>query len=167
MHNIIISACDKKWGIGKDGKIPWHFKEDFKWFKKATDQTMCVMGRRTFEDMLTYVKGDVSKLLKNRDFCVISSQNIKGINTFRSVNDAVDCLGDYVDYSFIGGGMIYRDAFLTGIVDTVFITAIPNNYDCDVFFPHELLPPSPDVITDLEEGSDLKLYEYHLIRELV
>ena len=31
-----IAAMSLNRVIGKDGKIPWHIPEDFKWFKKTT-----------------------------------------------------------------------------------------------------------------------------------
>ncbi len=48
----IIVALDERGGFGKDGKIPWHFPEDFKHFQEVTKGHVCVMGRKTYEDML-------------------------------------------------------------------------------------------------------------------
>ena len=31
---ILICACDEKGGIAKEGKIPWDFPEDRKFFKR-------------------------------------------------------------------------------------------------------------------------------------
>jgi dihydrofolate reductase len=57
MNNVnIIVAVDDAGGFGKDGKIPWHFPEDFKRFKEITKDSVCVMGRNTYEDMLEMVK---------------------------------------------------------------------------------------------------------------
>ena len=51
----IIVAVDKFGGFGKDGKIPWNFKEDMKHFKDVTSSNICIMGRKTYEDMLDMV----------------------------------------------------------------------------------------------------------------
>ena len=48
----IIVAVDEHGGFGKDGKIPWYFKEDLKRFKEITSGHICIMGRRTYDDML-------------------------------------------------------------------------------------------------------------------
>ena len=32
----LIVAVDKNFGIGKDNKMPWHYKEDLLYFKKIT-----------------------------------------------------------------------------------------------------------------------------------
>ena len=39
-------------GFGKDGKIPWSIPEDLDHFKEITTGHICVMGRRTYTDML-------------------------------------------------------------------------------------------------------------------
>ena len=37
--------------IGRGNAIPWHFPEDFKWFRKMTTGNVVVMGRKTFESL--------------------------------------------------------------------------------------------------------------------
>jgi dihydrofolate reductase len=37
--------------IGREGRIPWHLPEDFKWFKRATLGGFVIMGRKTFESL--------------------------------------------------------------------------------------------------------------------
>ena len=36
MEIFLIAAVDKNLAIGKNGKIPWHIKEDLRHFKKNT-----------------------------------------------------------------------------------------------------------------------------------
>ena len=50
--------------IGREGKIPWHLPEDFRWFKKITTGHILVMGRKTFES--------IGKPLPNRATLVLS-----------------------------------------------------------------------------------------------
>ena len=47
MFSIIV-AFDKNFCIGKDGKMPWHIKEDLQWFKEKTHNHTVVMGKKTF-----------------------------------------------------------------------------------------------------------------------
>src|SRR5262245_24615402 len=37
--------------IGCDNKLPWHLPEDLKRFKKLTQGTAMIMGRRTFDSL--------------------------------------------------------------------------------------------------------------------
>jgi len=52
MELNIIVAVDEAGGFGKAGKIPWNIPEDMKHFKETTRHGVCVMGRRTYSDML-------------------------------------------------------------------------------------------------------------------
>lgn len=48
-----IVAHDQKGLIGStEGGIPWRFKGDFQWFKQTTMGSVCIMGRRTYDDMI-------------------------------------------------------------------------------------------------------------------
>ena len=46
-----IAAMSLNRVIGAGNKIPWHYSEDFKWFKKMTLGGTVVMGRKTFESL--------------------------------------------------------------------------------------------------------------------
>ena len=50
----IIVAMDDKRGIGKNNRLPWHIPEDLKRFKKLTSGHTIIMGRKTFESILSY-----------------------------------------------------------------------------------------------------------------
>ena len=46
-----IAAMSLNRVIGRDGAIPWHLPEDFKWFKQLTTGHFVLMGRKTFESL--------------------------------------------------------------------------------------------------------------------
>ena len=48
--NIIV-ACDKNWGIGKDGHLLCHLSGDLQYFKEMTMGKTVVMGRVTLESL--------------------------------------------------------------------------------------------------------------------
>ena len=50
MINIIV-AVDKNYGIGKDNKLPWSISEELKLFKKKTNDSILIVGRKTFEKL--------------------------------------------------------------------------------------------------------------------
>ena len=58
MEIFLIAAVDKNLAIGKNGRIPWHIKEDLQYFQKNTLNTAMIMGRSTFDS--------IGKALPNR-----------------------------------------------------------------------------------------------------
>jgi len=55
----IIVAVDEDGGYGKDGKIPWDIPLDRKHFQEVTAGGICIMGRRTYEDMVQMAEARV------------------------------------------------------------------------------------------------------------
>ena len=51
MEVHLIWAQDSNGGIGKDGKLPWHISEDLKNFKKITNNSTIIMGRKTWDSL--------------------------------------------------------------------------------------------------------------------
>ena len=117
--NLIV-AVDLQWGFGKDGKIPWHCKEDFKFFKEQTADSVCVMGKNTHSDLAKITNG---KLLPGREVVVISSDP--------SISDKVPVYNSFekfrTDYMHrnvyvCGGERLYKDSLK--YVHTVYVTII-------------------------------------------
>jgi dihydrofolate reductase len=46
-----IVACTLERVVGYQGKIPWHSPLDLKYFKKVTEDSILVMGRKTLESL--------------------------------------------------------------------------------------------------------------------
>src|SRR5678816_1962613 len=77
---IGIVAVDRQDAIGKDGKLPWHYSSDMKFFRETTTGHAVVMGRRTW---LT-----LNKPLKNRLNIVLSrDQNIEPAESLLVLRD--------------------------------------------------------------------------------
>lgn len=136
----VIAATDAKWGIGKDGLIPWRFPEDFKWFKSMTMGSTCFMGRNTYLELAQIMKGK-KELLPGRKCVVITTSMTSVIADFRVTicNDILryEESTDSVENFFIGGTSIFE--FGLSVSDYVYLTAIPGDYDCNVKFPHKHL----------------------------
>ena len=147
----IIVAVDSDGGFGKGGKIPWHFREDFDHFKEVTKGGICIMGRKTYEDMLAMVKavrkknkkkGKMKSVLFGREcYVVTSDENYKaeGATPVTSIRQACEHQ-DETDTRevFILGG--YR-MFVEGLAWTnkIYMTVVKDRFDCDVFFPVKAL----------------------------
>lgn len=118
----IIAAVSINGVIGVDNKLPFHYTEDMKHFKKMTNDSVVIMGRKTFESL--------GKPLPNRENIVITSQDLK--------NTSVKCHGSVaqamreenlklrdrcVNIWFIGGASIYEEGML--YADEIYLTLIP------------------------------------------
>ena len=112
--------------IGKDGHLPWHIPEDFKWFKKTTSGAAVLMGRKTFESL--------GRPLPNRRNLVATRGSEIGLEV-EIVRDleAFDAEDFSTDVWVIGGAEIYR-AMLPRC-ESLYLSIIPREVEGDVFFP--------------------------------
>jgi dihydrofolate reductase len=51
MSIIGIVAIAQNYAIGKDGKLPWHYPADLKFFKQTTTNHAVVMGFNTWKSI--------------------------------------------------------------------------------------------------------------------
>jgi len=66
----LIVAISKNGIIGKNNEIPWYIPEDLQRFKKITQGTKVIMGRKTYDSL-------PNKPLKNRTNIVITKETEK------------------------------------------------------------------------------------------
>jgi len=102
--------------IGCDNKLPWHLPEDLKRFKKLTDGTAMIMGRRTFDSL--------PRLLPGRRHIVLTRNpawSAEGVEAVHSVEEAIEKLNGEPG-SVIGGAEIF-DLFLP-LVDRIELTEV-------------------------------------------
>ena len=135
--NLIVAIDSECNGIGKDGKIPWHNKEDMTFFKNITigeGNNAIIMGRKTFDS--------IGKPLPNRLNIIISRSltNIDNCIVKNSLEDAIEyAKSEKKDNAFIiGGASIYKEAINKNLVDHFFISKITTDLtekDYDTFFP--------------------------------
>jgi len=128
--NLIVANAENE-TIGKLGSIPWHFPEDLKRFRKITEGSIVIMGRKTFDS--------IGKPLINRYNFVISKHGFfaKGIFPFKSIEDALAFakrrLPQY-NIFVIGGASIYDYFLKNNLIDKIYQTIIHRDYDGDVVF---------------------------------
>lgn len=125
MKIALIAAVSRNRVIGKDGKLPWHISEDLKRFKRLTTGHAVLMGRTTFESL--------GKPLPDRRNVVLTSRPIPGVETYRSIDDALKALNDEERVFVIGGGKIF--AQLIERADELYLTLIDHDVEGDTFFP--------------------------------
>lgn len=132
---IGIVAIAKNYAIGRDGKLPWHYSADLKFFKETTTGNAVVMGANTWRS--------IGKPLPNRLNIVLSrSGNIETPDDVVKLNDkqAVIDLAKKTkgDIFIIGGAQVYRE--LADVIDKWIVTEISITVDdADTFMPEDFL----------------------------
>jgi len=126
----IIVATDKNCIISKNGKIPWHNKDDFKHFKETTMGCPLIMGRKTFESL--------PKLLPGRPHIVISRQKSlpnKEIVLANNMSEACCVakrkISSKNEIFIIGGEEIYNLALTETFVDKIYLSIIDIEIESD------------------------------------
>lgn len=152
IFNIIV-AVDDKFGISKNGAIPWKNTEDMKWFYTLTTaqaDNCVIMGRKTWESLPAE-----HKPLKNRLNIVVSSTMIssavsndkvpnnlpkdnKEVLIVPSLFEALKQSHGSANVFVIGGARIYEEAVMkfSYLCDKIYISHIVGDFDCDLFFPY-------------------------------
>ncbi len=133
MKKILIAAVADNGCIGKNGKLPWHFKEDMQFFKQTTTGHAIIMGSKTFRSL--------HKPLPNRDNIVLTrkidslSEKRGRYILVRDLDTAFRAAEGYFNKNafIIGGAKIYKLGL--PYVDELLITRIPGEYDGDTYFP--------------------------------
>ena len=139
MKITLIAAMDDNLGIGKDGRLPWHNKEDLQHFKEYTEGKVCVMGRKTWESLPV-------KPLPNRTNMILTNSGWESLYGFihnesvivpygNVIMDVLDVANKskFKEFCIIGGASIYEQ-FMPHATHMV-LTHINRNYKCDTFFP--------------------------------
>jgi dihydrofolate reductase len=124
IYHVVAAARNRV--IGKDNKLPWHFSEDLKQFKKLTLGSTVIMGRKTFES--------IGKPLPGRENFVISRtlNTQEGIRIFNSIGNAIGAVQTEKAF-IIGGAEIYKNTIRN--VDGIYLTQIDADYEGDAFYP--------------------------------
>ncbi len=155
MAIIGIVAIAQNFAIGKDGKLPWHYLADLKFFKQTTLNQAVVMGFNTWES--------IGKPLPKRLNIVLSrSQNLESqpnVILLRSKEEVI-ALMKYLncDLFIIGGAETYKN--FSEIIDKWIVTEIPINIEnADAFMTKEFTDGfNLTNIEKLEDNLQIKFY---------
>jgi dihydrofolate reductase len=159
---IGIVAIAENSAIGKDGKLPWHYSSDLKFFKQTTSGNAIVAGRKTFDS--------IGKALPNRLNIVLSRSlqiEAKSNVFFAQSKDEVLALSKYLncDIFIIGGETIYRE--FADMIEKWIVTEIPQTIEnADAFMPANFLDNFKVVEnTQLDGGLSVKIYRLEFANE--
>ncbi|MEJ7622443.1 MAG: dihydrofolate reductase [Pyrinomonadaceae bacterium] len=138
---IGIVAISQNFAIGRDGKLPWHYSRDLKFFKRTTVGHVVVMGSTTWQSIAKPLPGRLNVVLSRSDKLELPPEVIKLSN-----KAAVAELSKYVkgDIFLIGGAKTYND--LADLIDQWIVTDIPLEIpDADTFMPADFLDDFAEV----------------------
>lgn len=132
MSLSIMVAMDKNRVIGKDNALPWHFKEDLRYFKKVTTGHTVLMGRKTFES----IKQSLGGPLPGRRNVVLSRtlDSLKGADVVHDASTYFKKASAKKEEVFVIGGAQVFNAALP-YAKRLYITTIDGEYDGDTYFP--------------------------------
>ena len=130
----LIAAVDRNWGIGKNGDLLVHLKEDMKVFRSTTMGQVILIGTKTLESF------PGGKPLPGRTNVVMTKNHAyaapEDTIVCYSVREALEKAPAFGDKEVIvaGGGKIYCN-FLP-YCDTALITKVDAAFPADTFFPN-------------------------------
>jgi len=117
---IGIVAIDRNLAIGKDGRLPWHYSADMKFFKETTLGNAVVMGRHTW---LT-----LKKPLQDRQNIVLSRQteipSQDSLIVLPDIESVLRLARSLTRHLFVIGGAKVYESFLPHIERWI-VTEIP------------------------------------------
>lgn len=151
-----IIAVAQNFAIGKDGKLPWHYPADLKFFKETTVGNAVVMGFHTWES--------IGKPLPKRLNIVLSRsanlENRADVLLLRSKAEVL-ALTQYLkgDLFIIGGARTYQE--FSDVIEKWLVTEIPVRVeDADTFMPKDFLDGFAEKKNiELENDLRVKVYE--------
>lgn len=148
---IAIVAMSSNRVIGREGKLPWHFPEDLKFFKRTTLGHPILMGRATYDS--------IGRPLPGRQNIVLSHTMAprEGLTVIRSAAELPQVCGEAETVFVIGGARVFEE--LLPQCDGLYLTCISEPYEGDV-----LLPPFEHLfqlkeIVGQSEGLEFRYYE--------
>jgi dihydrofolate reductase len=152
---IGIVAVDRNGAIGKEGKLPWHYSADLKFFKQTTTGHACVMGHKTWLTMKRPLPNRLNIVL-SRQAEIEAQESVLVCRDVESVLALTSELNG--DLFVIGGEQVYR-AFLP-YLDKWIVTEIPMLVqDPDAFVPENYLDGfQPSGSTTIDEELTVSFY---------
>lgn len=125
----LIWAEDKWGGIGVNNSLPWHLKEDLKFFKKQTENQPVLMGYKTWLSLPFKPLPNRTNIILSRTADIPDEGN--SVIVMRNLQDAID---SFPNSWIIGGGTLYKESL--AYAEELYITEVDTEIENpDVFAP--------------------------------
>lgn len=128
---VLIAALARNGVIGHDNQLLWHLPEDLAHFRRQTQGSAVLMGRKTWDSLPARFRP-----LPGRRNLVLTRQpalTLPGAETVASVAEALHRLADAPQVFVIGGEQVYAAAM--DEADTLVLTEIDRDFAGDTCFP--------------------------------
>lgn|SRR6478609_1874356 len=151
----MILATNNKGGLGINNTIPWHSAADFKHFKEETTGKIVVMGFNTWKSLPRKpLPGRLNIVLLSRDYTEREQVDADPSVLFMQEEDLWHIIHNNPDCVIIGGARIYDMALQ--LVDTIVLSTINDDSECDTFFHLESKARSKGVKLELSSAKVLE-----------
>ncbi|NRA74285.1 MAG: dihydrofolate reductase [Rickettsiales bacterium] len=122
-------ACDRNGIVGRDGVIPWHYKDEFQHFQNTIGGDPIVMGWKTFEVI-------PKNILKDRVTIVFSRKKRKRVHRIIFVSSlaeffSLDILKKDLKIFIIGGAQLANYFLENNLISEFILTIVNGLYDGD------------------------------------
>ncbi len=133
-----VVAADRRLGIGRRGRLPWHLPAELRHFRALTlgpegaPRNAVIMGRLTWDSLPPRFRP-----LPGRANVVVSRGLRDPDATERalasSLDEALHLSAGAPERFVIGGAQLFQAAFQHPALRRVYLTEIDADFDCDVF----------------------------------
>ncbi len=154
----IIVAVDETGGYANRHGIPWSFEADWKHFKKITNGNVCVMGRKTYQDIAYRRKirnPNFRVLLPGRESYLISTtrDEAQGVKVHSGVSHVVEELPeDNREVYLLGGFRLWVQHWYD--IRQIWMTIVPGTYETTKKFPVEWLNTDYEIVEGHKEETE-------------
>lgn len=126
----LIVAASENGGIGRDGRVPWHLRDDLKNFKRVTMGHHLIVGRKTYES--------IGKALPGRKMVIVSRNEdyeAEGCEVAHSMEAALGLAFERgEEEAFVAGGAEMY-ALALPLAQRMYYTQVMAAVEADIFFP--------------------------------
>jgi dihydrofolate reductase len=149
---IGIVAIAKNYAIGKDGKLPWHYSADLKFFKETTTGHAVLMGSHTWDSIGRPLPNRLNIVL-SRSAEIEETPNVRLLRSKDKVWEFAKTLD--TDLFIIGGAKTFET--FADVIDKWIVTEVPESIeDADTFMPRDFLEGFK-ITKEMELADDLKV----------
>lgn len=154
MISLIVARAHNN-VIGSRNDLPWYLSADLRRFKELTTDQTVVMGRKTYESILTRL----GHALPDRRNVVLTRQAIDfpGAEVIHDIRDIAE-LGDVF---IIGGAEVYK--MTIELAEKLYITEVDADIDGDAYFPIVDENTWREVSREKHEKDDKNQFDYDFV----